>query len=242
MMCSCLNRLMQLNKSRIIHGDNLKILPQLPDNHFQLLLADPPYVISRKSNFNSMGRAGLDFGEWDKEFDQLEWIKLALPKIKPGGSIVIWNDWKKLGLIAEFLSEEMSLDPDKALRTLIWHKTNPRPANCNRMFVQSTEMAVWTTKPGAKAVFNSNYHHGIFEHSIHKTANHPTKKSDGLFSDIIELLTNPGDWILDPFIGGGTTGHCSEKLNRNFIGIERDKTHFKTAVGHWGKACSNLKT
>jgi site-specific DNA-methyltransferase (adenine-specific) len=233
---------MKLNKSRIILGDNLEVLSQLPDNHFQLLLADPPYEISRSNNFDSMGRAGIDFGEWDKNFDQLEWIRLALPKLKPGGSIVIWNDWKKLGLLTNFLIQELSLKPGKAIRSLIWHKPNPSPFNCKRMFVQSTEMAVWTTKPGGKSVFNSNYHHGIFEYSTHKSANHPTKKPDQLFHDIIEILTNPNDWVLDPFIGGGTTAFAAESSGRNFIGIEQDENYFKIAVEHWRRACSNLET
>ena len=87
---------MKLTESRLLHGNSLEILESLPDKHFDLLLADPPYEISRSSNVKSMGRSGLDFGEWDKEFDQYTWIKKAIPKLKPGASIVIWNDWKKL--------------------------------------------------------------------------------------------------------------------------------------------------
>jgi site-specific DNA-methyltransferase (adenine-specific) len=231
---------MKLTESRLLHGNSLEILESLPDKHFDLLLADPPYEISRSSNVKSMGRSGLDFGEWDKEFDQYTWIKKAIPKLKPGASIVIWNDWKKLGKIAECLGRELGLDVNNhAFRTVIWHKTNPNPLNCRSMFVQSVEYAVWTKVPGAKATFHCNYDHGVFwvDHSINRTADHPTKKPDGVFEEIIALMTNPGDWVLDPFAGGGTTCFAAEKLGRNFVAIERDDTHYQTAKAHWEKAC-----
>jgi DNA modification methylase len=187
-----------------------------------------------------MGRAGLDFGEWDKNFDQYAWIKLALPKLKPGANIVIWNDWEKLGGIAAFLRKELNLPTGKhAFRPLVaWHKTNPNPLNCRSMFVQSMEFAVWTKVPGAKATYNSNYNHGVFwiDHSINRTADHPTKKPDGAFEDIINLLTNPGDWILDPFAGAGTTCYAAETAKRKFVAIERDDAHYQTALNHWEKA------
>lgn len=230
---------MSLIDSKIFNGDSLEIIPTLPNNHFDLLLADPPYEISRPSNVHTMGRAGLDFGEWDKNFDQFSWIKSVLPKLKPGANIVIWNDWEKLGSIAAFIRQELKLPSDKhAFRPIIWHKTNPNPLNCRSMLVQSTEFALWTKKPGAKATFNSNYNHGIFQsdHSINRTADHPTKKPDGVFEDIISLFTNPGDWILDPFAGGGTSCFAAEKTGRKFIAIEKDKTHYETALSHWSNA------
>ena len=221
--------------SQIMLGDCHELIPELPDNAFDLLLADPPYEISCKSNVHTMGRAGFEFGDWDKNFDQLTWISLALPKIKPGGSIVIWNDWKKLGLIAEHLKNELHLKNYKGFRPLIWHKSNPNPLNCNYMFTQGTEFAVWVTKPGKKTKYNAGYHHGVFKYPINKTAPHRTKKQDGLFIEIIEALTDPGDWILDPFIGGGTTAYAAEKTDRNFIGMELDVDNFRIAQDHWEK-------
>ena len=234
-----------ISPSQILHGDSLELLQTLPDKHFDMLLTDPPYEISRPSNVQSMGRSGLDFGDWDKDFDQYAWIKLALPKLKPGANIVIFNDWEKLGDIARFLRKELGLSREKhAFRPLcspvIWHKTNPNPLNCRTMPVQSVEMAVWTKIPGAKNTYNSNYHHGIFwqDNSIHRTAEHPTKKPDAVFEELINLFTNPGDMILDPFLGGGTTAFAAEKTGRYFTGIERDESHFNTAKEHWKRACS----
>lgn len=230
---------MTLQESKILNGDSLEIIPSLPDKSFDLLIADPPYDISRPSNVQSMGRAGLDFGDWDKGFDQFTWIDLVLPKLKPGAHIVIWNDWEKLGSIASFIRNRLNLPEDKhAFRPIVWHKTNPNPLNCRSLFVQSMEFAVWTKVPGAKSTFNSKYNHGIFwiNHSINKSADHPTKKPEGVFKEIINLLTNNGDWVLDPFLGGGTTAHACEELGRKFIGIEKDKIHYQTAKAHWEKA------
>lgn len=236
----CFNIVMDIisiRGSRIIHGDCHQHIPRLPDNFFTLLLADPPYEISCKSNVHTMGRAGFEFGEWDKNFDQFTWISMMLPKIKPGGSIVIWNDWKKLGMIAEHLKDQLGLKDYKGFRPLVWHKNNPNPLNCKVMWTQGTEFAVWVRKPGGNPVYNAGYHHGVFKYPINKTAPHRTKKQDGLFQEIIEALTNPGDWILDPFIGGGTTAYAATKTERNFIGMELDENNYSIATEHWRRAC-----
>jgi site-specific DNA-methyltransferase (adenine-specific) len=221
---------LKIDKSEILLGDSFKLLSQLPRNRFNLLLTDPPFCVSRKNNYTSMGRRGIDFGEWDKNFDQFTWIELATPLIKPWGSIVIWNDWKKLGHITDFL-EELKFD----IKTVLtWKKPNPAPFNCKRRFLQSTEHAIWAVKPGKRRkghswIFNSNYHHGFFEHGVpqHK---HPTKKPTEIFKEIVEILTNPGDWILDPFCGSGTTAVACEATNRNFVCIEKDPNYYKLAL------------
>ena len=68
------------------------------------ILTDPPYCISRKNNFKTMGRAGIDFGKWDYNFNQTEWIKNCVPFLNDGGSIlfltigkiflILWRLWK----------------------------------------------------------------------------------------------------------------------------------------------------
>jgi site-specific DNA-methyltransferase (adenine-specific) len=220
----------KLEQSKLIMGDSFKLLSQLPKLRFDLLLSDPPFGISRANNYTSMGRQGIDFGNWDKDFDQLEWIKLAEPLLKPWASIVIWNDWKKLGYIAEFMERELGF---QIKTNLCWVKRNPAPFNCKRRFLQSTEQAIWAVKPGKRKkgqswTYNSNYHHGIFRHSVpqHK---HPTKKPTPIFQEIIEILSNPGDWVLDPFAGSGTTAISCELLDRKYVCIEKDPFYYKLA-------------
>jgi len=227
-------------QSDIIYGDTLNLLPTLPEAYFDLILADPPYGVSQANNFHTMKRAGIDFGDWDKNFDQLSWITAAAPTLRPGGSIVIWNDWKNLGDIAKHLKK---LD-FKVKRMLTWHKSNPAPWNCKYMFVSSTEHAVWAVKKkkrGYKTVFNGGYHHGVFEYPVVKHPLHKTKKSDDLFKEIIEILTNKGDWVLDPFAGVGTTAYAAEITERNHLSIEIDKAYHKSALQHWDTAKSLVK-
>lgn len=222
-------------ESKILNGDSVELLPTLPKEHFQLLLTDPPYCVSRPNNFSTMNRQGVDFGEWDQEFDQLAWLDRAIPLVRPGGSIVIWNDWKKLGDIAAFLeSKGVSVK-----RMLTWHKTNPSPFNCKYMFVQSTEHAIWAVKKPRgkkKKVYNSDYHHGVFSYGVARDKIHTTKKPQGLFEELITILTNPGDWVLDPFGGAGTTACAAKKLGRESVSIELDKDYYYYAVSNWRKA------
>jgi len=186
-----------------------------------------------------MGRRGVDFGKWDKEFnDQTTWIKLAEPSLKPWGSIVIWNDWKKLGDIATFLEKELKF---QIKTVLTWIKANPNPANCNRRFLQGTEHAIWAVKPGPKKkgvswAYNGGYHPGWFKHPVITNAEHPTKKPDAIFEEIIAKLTTSGDWVLDPFAGGGTTAYAAEKRARRHLSIELDENYHKMAMKHWRKA------
>ena len=222
-------------ESQMIHGDALNLLPKLPKSSVRLLLTDPPYNVSRKNNLQSMNRKGVSFGNWDVGFDQLEWITLAEPSLMPGASIIIWNDWKNLGSIANFL-ESIKIIPKRML-TLV--KSNPFPRNLSRSFVQATEHALWAVKAGDKWVFNKSkdkgYENGVFRAPVQK-ASHPTKKSDALFEEIISILSNENDLILDPFVGGGTTAYAAEKLNRKHISFEKDNSYYREAVRHWNGA------
>lgn len=114
------------------------------------IITDPPYNISRKNNFKSIGRKGIDFGEWDWNFNQLNWLENIDKILKKGGSIIIFNDWKNLGTISRFL-EEKDFEIKDILR---WIKTNPMPRNVNRRYVTDYEFALWAVKKGSKWTFN----------------------------------------------------------------------------------------
>ena len=78
--------------------DYKELLEEMKEQEIKVdcILTDPPYCISRKNNFKTMGRAGIDFGKWDYNFNQTEWIKNCIPFLIDGGSIIIFNDWKYL--------------------------------------------------------------------------------------------------------------------------------------------------
>src|SRR5271156_1892780 len=130
---------LSIEQSQIVCGDAISLLPKLPTGSVRLLLTDPPYNISQKNNLQSLNRKGIDFGKWDRDFDQIGWLTLVEPSLMPGASVVIWNDWKNLGSIAAFL-KSIDIVPKRIL-TLI--KTNPFPRNLERSFVQATEHALW---------------------------------------------------------------------------------------------------
>lgn len=92
-------------ENKIINADCLDILKQLPDKCIDLVLTDPPYNISRPNNFRSMGsasRIGMDFGEWDKNFDLTSWILPMSKVLKENANVVIFNAWENLSDIKKF--------------------------------------------------------------------------------------------------------------------------------------------
>ena len=175
------------------------------------------------------GRSGIDFGEWDKEFNLTSWIESALSILKTGGNIIIFNDWKNMSYIKDELEKNNCL-----IKEMIqWQKPNPMPRNRDRLYVTSCEFAIWATK-GKGWTFNrqrDTYENTIFKYPIvnHKQRIHPTQKPVELIEDLIKIHTNENDIILDPFIGSGTTAIASLNTNRNYIGFEKDITYYNLA-------------
>lgn len=227
------------DKRSIINGDTTEILKHFPDESIDLILTDPPYNISKDNNFTSMGRSGIDFGEWDKGFDQFGWIKDAKRVLKKGGSIVQFNSWKNLGPISDYYDSIGGLTAKDIIR---WIKNNPMPRNRDRRYISDYEFAIWCTKDGGKWVFNrqdENYERPEFTYPVvNGGANriHPTQKPVELMEDLIKIHSNENDLILDPFMGSGSTGIACMNLNRRFIGIELDESYFsksKDRLEHW---------
>ena len=131
--------MVELNK--IYNEDCLEGMKRIEDNSIDLILTDPPYNIARENNFATMGRSSIDFGEWDKGFDQLVWLN-EIPRIlSQNGSAVIFNDWKNIGEIAKYC-ESIGLVIKDMLR---WEKTNPMPRNRDRRYITDYECAIWLT-------------------------------------------------------------------------------------------------
>ena len=198
------------------------------------IITDPPYNIARDNNFTTMGRAGIDFGEWDKGFDLLSWIDKASKIVNKNGSMFIFNDWKNIGEIAKYC-ESVGFEIKDMLR---WEKTNPMPRNRDRRYITDFEVAVWVVKKDSKWTFNrldENYQRCKFVHSITPKSEkidggHTTQKPLALMEEIVKIHTNENDFVFDPFIGSGTTGLACKNLNRRFIGCELDNKYFNMAV------------
>ena len=235
-------------KNILLKGDNIKIFSYLKKNNIKvdLLLTDPPYNVSRKHQlgFSNMGRSGMNFGEWDYNFDQLRWLDDISDLIKNNGSIIIFNDWKNMGVIAKKLEKEGFIIKD----LIRWIKSNPMPRNIDRRYVSDVEYAIWATKKGGKWTFNkqknkpylrASYFNSIMAGSS-KSKIHPTQKPQKLIENLIEVHSNKGDLILDPFSGSGSTGKAAEVKNRQFILIEKDKEHYEKSKKRFSEITTSL--
>lgn len=222
-----------------IYNDDYKVLVKelkKIKKKVDAIITDPPYNVSRdyQLGFSNMGRSGMDYGEWDYNFDQKKWIREVSDLIKPGGTIIIFNDWKNLGDIAKQLEK-----CDFTVKDIIrWEKRNPMPRNVERRYVTDCEFAIWGVKNGDKWTFNKpkevGYLKPVFTTGIvpgGKKRLHPTQKHLEVMEQLIKIHTNEGDTVLDPFLGSGTTAVACKKNNRNIIGAEIDKKYYDITIG-----------
>ncbi|AFI06696.1 DNA-methyltransferase [Helicobacter cetorum] len=223
---------------QIYNANAFEIIKDFQKQHLKVdaIITDPPYNISVKNNFSTLKsakRKGIDFGEWDKNFKLLEWIKHYAPLVSKNGSMIIFCSYRFISYIATFLEENGFLVKD----FIQWVKTNPMPRNINRRYVQDSEFALWAVRKGAKWIFNKPKNEKYLRSLILKSpivsgierTKHPTQKSLALIEKIISIHTNPNDIVLDPFMGSGTTGLACKNLGRKFIGIELEKEYFTIA-------------
>ena len=230
---------------KLINGNNLDVLSDIPDNSIDLILTDPPYNISRKNNFESLNRAGIDFGDWDKNADLFTWIDKVPRIVKKGASIIIFNGWRNLNGIAERLEKNGFVVKD----IIRWEKTNPMPRNRDRRYIVDYEFAIWAVEKHNKWIFNrqsSTYDRSEIKMPIASRAEkkfgaHPTQKPVKLMEEFVMRHTNNNAIVLDPFMGSGSTGVAAINTNRDFIGIELDQTYFKIAENRINEAQTFLK-
>ncbi len=223
---------------KLYNDDCIKKIATMPRNGVDAIITDPPYKISRDNNFKTMNRAGIDFGEWDKDFDLVDWIKYCEPVLKKGGNIVIFNSWKNMSYIVDEL-EKNNFEVKDLIR---WKKTNPMPRNRDRRFITDYEVAVWAVKKGGKWTFNrlsETYERpeivcGVTSKKEKIDGGHPTQKPVEVMEWLIKRLSNENDIILDPFMGSGSTGVACKNTNRKFIGIELDKDYYNIAMKRLG--------
>lgn len=220
-----------------VNEDCFKFLPSIPSKSINLFLIDPPYEISKDTNFQSGEETGkdtdrfrisMDFGDWDKNFCGLEEIfKEAQRVLVDGGTMICFYDLWKIETIKKYYENNKF----KQIRFIEWLKTNPVPINSKINYLTNArEVAVLAIKK-SKPTFHSAYDNGIYNFPIchDKGRFHPTQKPLELIEALILKHSNEGDKVLDCFSGSGTTAIASLKNNRNFIGCEINPEYYEKA-------------
>ena len=231
-----------MSKIELLQGDCLELMKNIPDGSIDLILTDPPYLISKKSNFDTGGAWNnasdkrcqktppkTDFGEWDKQqLDLNKLFKEFFRVLKKSGTCICFFDvWKmqELKRVAEF-------NKFKQMRLIRWDKTNPVPVNSKLNYLSNVSEYALSCVKGSNPIFNSEYDKGIYIYPIcsgTERTEHPTQKPLNFFIDLVEKHSNESNVVLDCFMGSGTTGVACINTNRNFIGIELDKQYFEIA-------------
>lgn len=215
-----------------------ELLANLESKSIDLVLIDPPYIISRPTNFQSGEETGrdtdrfrisMDFGEWDKNFTGLEIvIQECFRVLKDGGTMICFYDLWKIETLKAYLEAAGFVQ----IRFIEWIKTNPVPINSKINYLTNgREIALLGVKK-SKPTFHSEYDNGIYQYPIcqDKGRFHPTQKPLSLITDLIIKHSNEGEIVLDCFAGSCTTGIAAALNNRQFIGCELDEEYYKKAV------------
>ena len=239
--------------NKVLCGDTVEELRNLPDNCIDLIFADPPYNLQLDQELlrpNNSKVSAVD-DEWDQfesfeEYDNFSdlWLKEAKRVLKPTGSIWVIGSYHNIFRIG-YIMQNLGF---WILNDVIWNKKNPMPNFRGTRFTNAHETLIWASKSEkSKYTFNyqslkclnddlqmrSNWELPICNGSERLKKNgkkvHSTQKPEALLHRILLATSNKNDLILDPFLGSGTTATVAKKLGRNYYGIEKEKNYYKAA-------------
>ncbi len=240
--------------NQILIGDCLEELRKLPDESIDLVFADPPYNLQLDGDLlrpNNTKVDGVD-NDWDKfasfaDYDRFcrAWLQECQRVLKPNGAIWVIGSYHNIFRLGSALQDiGFWIQND-----VIWRKVNPMPNFRGKRFTNAHETLIWAGRdPEARVTFNyesvkalnddiqmrSDWLFPIcsgperLKDGAGKKA-HPTQKPEALLHRIIIATTNPGDVVLDPFFGTGTTGAVARRLGRRWLGIEREQPYANAA-------------
>lgn len=223
----------------LINSDAMSYVKSLESNSVDLALIDPPYAISRETNFQSGDLVGddrdrfrisMDFGTWDVVDNEYfkELFKEIHRVLRRGGYFICFYDLWKIQELSDWMKEAKF----KQLRMIEWIKTNPVPINSKINYLTNAREVAITAVKGGKPTFHGEYHNGIFHYPIYqgKDRFHPTQKSLPLMEELIRLHSNEGELVMDCFAGSASTLVAAQNTNRLYTGCELDENYFNLAV------------
>ena len=239
---------------RILHGDCLAVLAALPAGSVDLVFADPPYNLQLSGELHRPDHSRVDGVEaaWDRfadfaDYDRFTraWLGHCRRVLKPDGALWVigtYHNIFRIGAAVQDLGFWI-------LNDVIWRKANPMPNFRGRRFTNAHETLLWCAQSrAARYTFNYEAMKALNDDVQMRSdwliplcggperlrggdgkKAHPTQKPEALLHRILVASTRPGEVVLDPFFGTGTTGAVAKRLGRRFIGIERERGYVSLA-------------
>ncbi len=238
----------------VYQGDCVSIMETLPEKSVDVIFADPPYNLQLQQSLLRPNQTVVDAvdDEWD-QFDSLQaydaftraWLMTARRILKDDGTLWVIGSYHNIYRVGSILMDLGYW----IINDVVWYKTNPMPNFRGTRFTNATETLLWVQKSQQQKRYTFNYQSmkhvnddkqmpnvwhlpicsGPERIRINGVKAHATQKPEALLYRVLLASTNPGDVVLDPFFGSGTTGVVAKKLFRHYIGIEREADYIEIA-------------
>lgn len=244
----------ELPRNRILVGDCVELMDALPASSVDMVFADPPYFLQLNGELHRPNNSRVDGVEddWDKfagfaDYDRFTqaWLKAARRVLKPDGTLWVIGTYHSIFRVGTALQDLGFW----MLNDIAWVKTNPMPNFRGKRFTNAHETLIWCARSqDSKYTFNYEAMKALNEDLQMRSdwllpictggerlkdengrKRHPTQKPEALLHRVVLAGTNSGDVVLDPFMGSGTTGAVCRRLQRDFVGLERDEEYAAAA-------------
>jgi modification methylase len=240
---------------RIFVGDCVAELERLPPQSVDLVFADPPYNLQLGGGLTRPDQSVVDAvdDDWDR-FESFEaydaftraWMLACRRVLKPTGTMWVIGSYHNIFRVGTVLQDLGFW----VLNDVVWRKTNPMPNFKGTRFANAHETLIWAAKSRGQRRYTFNYDAlKVSNDDLQMRSDwtlplctgeerikdaeglkaHPTQKPEALLYRVLLASTKPGDIVLDPFFGVGTTGAAAKRTGRRFIGIEREDAYVKLA-------------
>jgi modification methylase len=244
----------QITLDHIYQGDCVEVMSRLPEQSVDLIFADPPYNLQLRGDLFRPNITRVDAVDdaWDRfasfaEYDAFTraWLAACRRVLKDSGTIWVIGSYHNIYRVGAALQDLGYW----ILNDVVWVKTNPMPNFRGVRFTNAHETLLWCKKSREQKKYTFNYHvmkrmnedkqmrsdwelplcTGAERLEVGGEKLHTTQKPEALLYRVLLSSSNPGDVVLDPFFGTGTSGAVAKKLGRHFVGIEKEQTYIAGA-------------
>ncbi|HKQ94047.1 MAG TPA: site-specific DNA-methyltransferase [Aestuariivirgaceae bacterium] len=239
----------------ILFGDCIEELRKLPAQSVDLVFADPPYNLQLQGDLYRPDQSKVDAvdDDWDRfsDFESYDrftkgWLAECRRVLKDNGTLWVIGSYHNIFRVGTILQDLGFW----ILNDVIWRKSNPMPNFRGKRFTNAHETLIWAAKSADQKGYTFNYDAmKALNDDLQMRSDwllpicsggerlkngegvklHPTQKPEALLHRVLLAASHPGDVVLDPFFGTGTTGAAARRLGRHFIGIERDESYAAAA-------------